>query len=511
VQRWPGGSWVVDGCDCKDPSDGCWIEFDEAADQVWCAGTCPPGLECTLMSRGAASGYIEFWCECHDPNQPPPCGPRGNPAFACEGACPPDTACVPAEFQLNPLGGLVVTACECRGYEDCRGYSNLLTPPTCNDGYCPPGDICNLIETDTDGDNVFDTWRCECETSCVPTPDASACEPVICPVPTDTCKPSLVRRSAPVATFPPGGTDTFTGTSGEIEIEFPTGGGGIYSITEGPPNITVVNRQDPQGGGGGGRTVDMEIVQLDLVASDGILDVIVHLGTVQPSTGVTIGSDAANDYPADSFFDVFVTIDIPGLGVSGLYNVDPIPLASHGIVDLTSFIFFEAWPARGVGGVELMNPDGTPSGYWIRHVLHVQPPPPPPRWEVVNCDCVSPNDCHVNYDPQTDTAWCEGTCPPGYICDLQRRDDPTGWTYYWCECRCACGDINHSGGLVDLNDFNTFAICFGSTAPTSACPQPEFDCSDLNQDTMIDLNDFNTFAIIFNTLPTQSPPNCLSP
>ena len=71
-------------------------------------------------------------------------------------------------------------------------------------------------------------------------------------------------------------------------------------------------------------------------------------------------------------------------------------------------------------------------------------------------------------------------------------------------CSLACGDLNDSGGPVNLQDFATFANCFG-LLPSNV---PDCVCSDLNGDLIIDLNDFSTFALNFDQISTNTPPNC---
>jgi endonuclease/exonuclease/phosphatase family metal-dependent hydrolase len=74
---------------------------------------------------------------------------------------------------------------------------------------------------------------------------------------------------------------------------------------------------------------------------------------------------------------------------------------------------------------------------------------------------------------------------------------------------CACGDLDNSGGTVDLNDFSVLATCFGYSSPTGSCSSEQFECSDLDGDGVITLNDFGTFAILFGSSTTAHPPNCL--
>jgi hypothetical protein len=74
---------------------------------------------------------------------------------------------------------------------------------------------------------------------------------------------------------------------------------------------------------------------------------------------------------------------------------------------------------------------------------------------------------------------------------------------------CTCGDIDGSGGLVDLSDFATFALCFGLPAPNPPdCDQAAFECSDLDGDGSVNLNDFATFATRYGLQSTQAVPNC---
>ena len=74
---------------------------------------------------------------------------------------------------------------------------------------------------------------------------------------------------------------------------------------------------------------------------------------------------------------------------------------------------------------------------------------------------------------------------------------------------CSCGDLAEpSGGNVTLVDFAAFSVCFAADIGAN----PQCTCSDLNGDQTIDLNDFNTFSLLFGSpVNGLSPPNCLSP
>ncbi len=73
----------------------------------------------------------------------------------------------------------------------------------------------------------------------------------------------------------------------------------------------------------------------------------------------------------------------------------------------------------------------------------------------------------------------------------------------FCEGACTCGDVNGSGGLVDLTDFATFSSCFGLASSTPGC-----ECADLNADGVVNLADFSSFSTVFGTTSAESPPNC---
>jgi hypothetical protein len=80
----------------------------------------------------------------------------------------------------------------------------------------------------------------------------------------------------------------------------------------------------------------------------------------------------------------------------------------------------------------------------------------------------------------------------------------------WCQAApCVCGDIDGSGGLVDLSDFATFATCYGMTSPDASCPLQGLVCSDFDGDGMVDLADFSTFAVLYGTTSTNLRPDCL--
>jgi hypothetical protein len=74
---------------------------------------------------------------------------------------------------------------------------------------------------------------------------------------------------------------------------------------------------------------------------------------------------------------------------------------------------------------------------------------------------------------------------------------------------CACGDLDRNGGPVDLNDFATFATCYGLAAPLlPGCDAAAFECSDLDGNGLVNLGDFATFATWYGLTSSQTVPDC---
>jgi hypothetical protein len=67
------------------------------------------------------------------------------------------------------------------------------------------------------------------------------------------------------------------------------------------------------------------------------------------------------------------------------------------------------------------------------------------------------------------------------------------------EARDTYGDFDHDGS-IDLNDFGTFAVCYGGanvTYPPPTCSPEDFAEADFDGDGDVDLGDFNEFSVNF--------------
>ena len=139
-----------------------------------------------------------------------------------------------------------------------------------------------------------------------------------------TCTFVLAIASVPNALcYPPAGSDYMEATTATIELQI-YGPSGFYEmITATGP--TTVSRSDPYDPGDGRIMIDTEIVLMNLVGNSSYVGPItVTESSSKASTGAIKQQAAGVDFPADSFFDVFIEIK-SGLPfpLGTLHNDDP--------------------------------------------------------------------------------------------------------------------------------------------------------------------------------------------
>jgi hypothetical protein len=168
----------------------------------------------------------------------------------------------------------------------------------------------------------------------------------------------LLCSSQPAAAYPPAGTDEFD-SAATITIDF---GGGLV-MTETVTGPTRIERGDPFDPDGGHIRIDTEIVSMELRGQTAFGPITVRESPTKRSTGHVTQQTAGIDFPADSFFDVFVQMDTP---LGRLHNNDPIAMDAviHEIPP------FEAtYEPPVVMGVDLFNEAGDKVGV-ITHAQH---------------------------------------------------------------------------------------------------------------------------------------------
>ena len=124
-----------------------------------------------------------------------------------------------------------------------------------------------------------------------------------------------VSSISPALAYPPAGFDSFS-SSATIIIELtPIGGPGPFPFVASGP--TTIQRGDPLVDLDGRGYIDTEIISMTLTGPSPLGPIIVRESPTLASSGRIKQQTPGVDFPADSFFDVFVEIDIPP-GLPGL-------------------------------------------------------------------------------------------------------------------------------------------------------------------------------------------------
>ena len=120
--------------------------------------------------------------------------------------------------------------------------------------------------------------------------------------------------------YPSAGADEFD-SAATVTIDLAVSGGPVLKVTVAGP--TRIQRGDPVNPGDGRLEIDTEIVSLELHGISPIGPVTIRESGVRASTGTVKQQEAGVDFPADSFFDVFVEIETP---FGTFHNNDPVRL-----------------------------------------------------------------------------------------------------------------------------------------------------------------------------------------
>ena len=105
--------------------------------------------------------------------------------------------------------------------------------------------------------------------------------------------------------YPPAGSDYMEHTTATIELEVT----GMFTETITAKGPTTVSRSNPYDPGDGHIKIDTEIISMNLVGSSSYIGPITIIESPsKASTGAIQQQTAGIDFPADSFFDVFIEI-----------------------------------------------------------------------------------------------------------------------------------------------------------------------------------------------------------
>ncbi|MDJ0836036.1 MAG: DUF6073 family protein [Acidobacteriota bacterium] len=159
------------------------------------------------------------------------------------------------------------------------------------------------------------------------------------------------------ATYPPAGMDAFESS---VTVDLDIGMGPMKFTAVGPVRVRRDNPRTPPDG----RTeIATEIVSMELRGMSGMGEIIIRENGNRTSTGLIKQMTPGVDFPADSFFDLFVEIHTPG-GI--LYSAEPIRLIE--VINAIPPIGDQYEPPLVIGAI-LVDAAGNPVGS-IQHVAH---------------------------------------------------------------------------------------------------------------------------------------------
>jgi hypothetical protein len=181
------------------------------------------------------------------------------------------------------------------------------------------------------------------------------------------CVLMLIIVSIPEALcYPPAGSDYMEHTTATIELEVT----GMFTETITAKGPTTVSRSNPYDPGDGHIKIDTEIISMNLVGSSSYIGPITIIESPsKASTGAIQQQTAGIDFPANSFFDVFVEIQTM---VGTFHNDDPVLMQ-------TTINSIPPWGSTYISPpspIPLKDEHDNIIGF-IRHVSHEIPPPPP--------------------------------------------------------------------------------------------------------------------------------------
>lgn len=487
----PGTTAQVLDCDCVSVCDdgtgtggncvSCHVELD-AAQQPFCDGTCPPGETCTLFGIDTdGDGERDVWsCDCVPVEVE--CGPDPTQTYCNPVACPgANEVCIPIVIEIDPFNGQVrVIECECVGFgggDSCHvTYDPAALIPFC-EGDCPPGQVCELFGQDVNNDGVNDRFTCDCVDDagdCGPTPDGMTCQPVTCPDPSQICVPQVIQviQGIPVVQV----CDCIDPNDCHVE----------YDAAQGPFCV---------GACPSGQTCELRGADTDGDGDDDTFgcDCVPDIGNIcEPNATATGCKDTVCPTPGDICRPVVVTV-----GPNGQTFVEACDCVTPDDQCHIEFVDTPIGPEPVCVGTcppgetcTLLGADANGDGIDDTFVCECLPPagecqpdatgsdckpticPVPgeicrPKvlfWVlgtvpvIGECECVSPNDCHIEFDEANQAPVCVGGCPPGETCRLAGEDlDGDGTPDKW---ECVCVPVTGECGPTDD----------GTACQTTVCP-----------------------------------------
>lgn len=434
------GEIEVVECDCRSGEE-CYV--------LWAAGTppfcntfCPPGQVCERTEiLDPDTGDLTICCDCQPTTE---CGPESN-GLSCRAVdCPnPAEQCIAKCIVINQ-GVVSIDECVCQSPDECHVSWVPGTPPQCAGG-CPPGMVCEqqVTTTPTGGTRICCVCVPDVPQVCEPTPDHLACEPVVCPTAGEVCRAKCLRIG-------PNGQheiidcncqpddecylDWVPGLPPRCLGDCPPGMVCEQSETFDPfTNETIICcncvPDEPKE-----CQVNAEGTDCVGLCPDGTpFACRASKLTENPATGeITVERCGCDCWLRRSDTPPFEFIGCVGKVCKETGQPCQMVVTQNGDGTITYDCCQEAAvcepeeDGQSCKQVECPNPASEmcmPKCVFVAFDGTVT---------IDECECRSPNECHVFWQPGADP-FCEGGCPPGYVCQQQVFTTPEG-TRICCEC-----------------------------------------------------------------------------
>ncbi len=158
------------------------------------------------------------------------------------------------------------------------------------------------------------------------------------------------------SSYPLGGTDQFTAIA-DVVMDFTGLGGGAGQASGVLRGSATITRKDPVNDAGFD-TIDTEIVSMSLTGDLGGTATDLTLNPLRPSLGQIQQITEGQDFPADTFFNVFFLLDLD-IMPSGNPHFNFFPLRLFAMIDDNIPPLRETYSYPGASALSLESPNGS--------------------------------------------------------------------------------------------------------------------------------------------------------
>ncbi len=444
------GEITVIDCDCAPPGD-CHVDLSGGPGvQPTCTGACPAGFVCEERVEENCEGGVDICCQCLAVT----CTPSVDQTECAPHNCTEeDDECIPSVITVTHecVGGsaagspcldggdcpggscdpvLTVDVCDCVDPDDCHVAFDPQSGAYCASD-CPEGWECELVQSG-------DQYWCDCVPgACEPTPDGLGCEATTCPESDQQCDSSLVAIT-------------------------------LTCVGGGSPGIPCFSDADCSGGAcqPSGRIAECDCMTADTchvlydpatgpycegVCPDGETCALVNEGSLyycecepDPECEPTENGSACEPHQC----------------------VDPVETCVQTVIAV-----IDTCDGGSASGAPCIDDGDCPGGVCR------------PSAVVNDCDCLGPDDCHVEFDPDVGP-FCGGVCPCDEDCELIAQENQ-----YYCECVPrpeSCTPLADGSGCTSApcddpvescipQSIELTSVCVGGSQDGTPCTSPA-DC-----------------------------------